>query len=60
MNIFRTMYRIVKFRMYELTGRPPRIEDWVIEDTQEMEPMYGEDLEAELIKAIEAERNDGP
>ena len=59
MNIFETMYRIVKFRLYELTGRGTRITDWKIEETQDIEPMYGLDLEEELIKAIEAEGDDG-
>ena len=59
MNIFESMYRIVKFRLYQLTGRGIRITDWKIEATQEMEPMHGVDLEEELIKAIKAEANDG-
>ena len=53
MNIFRSAFRIVKHRLYVLTGRGIRVSDWVIEEQQDAECMYDPDLEEELRKAIE-------
>lgn len=52
MNIFRSVFRIVKHRLYVLTGRGIRITDWVVEADQEIESFHSIDLEKELIEAM--------